>query len=157
MQCESVSPTLPNLAQLILGSGQRLKRDEVITYSHAVGVHLQNTQRVSKEEEKSHVQLYTLPHTVHHKPLATHTLRNDRDRKQETSSRRWENALRHYQVSSAGQSVLTPQNRTAAASVTALLGHRNIKIKSVWKEGNKHFSCPVRKWLEQTALCSNPS
>ncbi len=66
------SPTLPNLAQLILGSGQRLKCDEVITYSHTVGVHLQNTQRVSKEEEKSHEQLYTLPHTVHHNPLTTH-------------------------------------------------------------------------------------
>lgn len=58
MQCESVSPTLPNLAQLILGSGQRLKRDEVVTYSHAVGVHLQNThiERGSREEKESHVK-----------------------------------------------------------------------------------------------------
>jgi len=53
MQCGSVSPTLPNLAQLILGSGQRLKCDEVVTYSHAVGVHLQDTHRGSVKRRKS--------------------------------------------------------------------------------------------------------
>lgn len=130
MQCEGVSPTLPNLAQLILGSGQRLKCDEVITYSHAVDVHLQNTQRVSKEEE-SHVQLYTLTqYTTIHSP---HTFRHDRDRKQETSSRCRENALWNYRVSFAGQCVLTPHKRTASTSATTSLGHAekdvNVRIE----------------------------
>lgn len=123
MQCEGVSPTLPNLAQLILGSGQRLKCDEVITYSHAVGVHLQNTQRVSKEEKESHVQLYTLSHTLYTTIHSPHTFRNDRDRKQETSSRRRENAFGNYRVSSAGQRVLTPHNCTAATSVSTSPRH----------------------------------
>lgn len=39
--------SLPNFAQLALGSGQRLQSDEVITYCHTVGIHLhqKNTQR----------------------------------------------------------------------------------------------------------------
>lgn len=60
MQSESICPTLPNLAQRILGSGQRLQCDEVITYSLTVGVHLQNTHRGSVKRRKAHVRLNTL-------------------------------------------------------------------------------------------------
>lgn len=40
---EAARAALPNLAQLALGSGQRLQSDEVVTYGHAVGVHLRET------------------------------------------------------------------------------------------------------------------
>lgn len=54
-RADSVSSPLPNFAQLALGSGQRLQSDEVITYRHAVGIHLhqENTQR-GQEEEHTH-------------------------------------------------------------------------------------------------------
>lgn len=46
-RAESVSSHLPKFAQLALGSGQRLQSDEVITYCHAVGIHLyqENTDK----------------------------------------------------------------------------------------------------------------
>lgn len=52
LRAESVSSPLPNLAQLALGSGQRLQSDEVITYRHTVGIHLlqKNTQGGQEEE-----------------------------------------------------------------------------------------------------------
>jgi hypothetical protein len=59
-------PTLPNFAQLILGSGERLQSDEVVTYSDSVGVHLQSRgkggthrQSVRREEDKTHMCVHT--------------------------------------------------------------------------------------------------
>ncbi len=92
---------------------------------------------------------YTHSHTLSTTTHSPHTFRNDRDRKQETSSRCREKALRNYQVSSAGQRVLTPQNRTAATSVTASLRHveinGSIRIESVRNEENKRFNSPAEK------------
>ncbi len=81
------------------------------------------------------------PQPTHH----THSEMTETGNKQQTK----EKALWNYRVSSAGQRVLTPQNRTAATSDTASLRHveinGSIRIKSVRNEENKCFNSPARK------------
>lgn len=79
-RAESVSSPLPNFAQLALGSGQRLQSDEVITYCHAVGIHLHQERTQSGQEEehtKTHreVRNQAFIHTIHTEPTLkiTHT------------------------------------------------------------------------------------
>lgn len=131
MQCESVSPTLPNLAQLILGSGQRLKCDEVITYSHTVGVHLQNTQRVSKEKEKSHVQLYTLRH---YRPLTTHIQkwqRQETGNKQQTQRQRTSKLSGVIRRAACADGTEPYCSNRCSTSVTS---HLNKHFTPLWKK-----------------------
>lgn len=51
----SPSPTLPNFAQLILGPGQGLQGDEVVTYGNTVGVHLRRRGGQRKVEHTQHI------------------------------------------------------------------------------------------------------
>lgn len=98
-------------------------------------VYIYRTHRGSVKRKKSHMCSYTHSDTTDH---SRQTFRNYKDRKQETSSRRRENALQNYQVSSAGQHVLTAQNRTAAIDTQLQLPSHLYK----------HFHSPVKKKVE---------
>lgn len=108
-------------------------------------VYIYRTHRGSVKRKKSHMCSYTHSDTTGHSP---HTFRNNEDRKQETSSRRRDNALQNYQVSSAGQHVLMAQNRTAAIDAQLQLpSHLNKHFTSLWKKAKCVTQGKIGKFL----------